>query len=195
MSKSSSLLLPSIRTTHFAVKSCKKVLKSYDFKTFRWSEWRDLNSRPHGPEPCALPTALHPDMKFYGFAPQNSSIIRASFRSVKGRIHFFQKAPQSAGCGALAGACEDRTHLRGSSPLSPVLKTGGHTSTHLLPYRGRRAPSRFFTALQNARPLFGHHPHGAGSPAGRSIPAAAARDRARCRAHRETPPVPAYRAF
>ena len=102
-----------------------------------------MNSRPHGPEPCALPTALHPDMKFYGFAPQNSSIIRASFRSVKRRIHFFQKAPQSAGCGALAGACEDRTHLRGSSPLSPVLKTGGHTSTHLLPYRGRRAPSRF----------------------------------------------------
>ena len=26
-----------------------------------WSEWRDLNPRPHGPEPCALPTALHPD--------------------------------------------------------------------------------------------------------------------------------------
>ena len=27
-----------------------------------WSEWRDLNPRPHGPEPCALPTALHPDI-------------------------------------------------------------------------------------------------------------------------------------
>ena len=26
-----------------------------------WSEWRDLNSRPHGPEPCALPSALHPE--------------------------------------------------------------------------------------------------------------------------------------
>ena len=38
VSKSSSLLLPLIRTTHFTVKSCKKVLKSYDFKTFRWSE-------------------------------------------------------------------------------------------------------------------------------------------------------------
>ena len=24
-----------------------------------WSKWRDSNSRPHGPEPCALPTALH----------------------------------------------------------------------------------------------------------------------------------------
>ena len=31
-----------------------------------WSEWRDSNSRPHGPEPCALPTALHPDIKLYG---------------------------------------------------------------------------------------------------------------------------------
>ena len=29
-----------------------------------WSEWRDLNSRPHGPEPCALPSALHPDAAF-----------------------------------------------------------------------------------------------------------------------------------
>ena len=29
-------------------------------RSSRWSEWRDLNPRPHGPEPCALPTALHP---------------------------------------------------------------------------------------------------------------------------------------
>ena len=28
---------------------------------FFWSEWRDLNPWPHGPEPCALPSALHPD--------------------------------------------------------------------------------------------------------------------------------------
>ena len=27
-----------------------------------WSEWRDLNPRPHGPEPCALPAALHPEI-------------------------------------------------------------------------------------------------------------------------------------
>ena len=26
----------------------------------RWSEWRDLNPRPLGPEPSTLPTALHP---------------------------------------------------------------------------------------------------------------------------------------
>ena len=26
-----------------------------------WSEWGDLNSRPLGPEPSALPTALHPE--------------------------------------------------------------------------------------------------------------------------------------
>ena len=30
-----------------------------------WSEWRDLNSRPHGPEPCALPSALHPVDSFH----------------------------------------------------------------------------------------------------------------------------------
>ena len=27
-----------------------------------WSEWRDLNPRPLGPEPSALPAALHPDV-------------------------------------------------------------------------------------------------------------------------------------
>ena len=28
----------------------------------RWSECGDLNPGPHGPEPCALPSALHPEM-------------------------------------------------------------------------------------------------------------------------------------
>lgn len=28
----------------------------------RWSEWRDLNSRSHGPKPRALPAGLHPDI-------------------------------------------------------------------------------------------------------------------------------------
>ena len=33
-----------------------------------WSEWRESNPRPHGPEPCARPTALHPDtaLPLYG---------------------------------------------------------------------------------------------------------------------------------
>ena len=26
-----------------------------------WSGWQDLNLRPHGPQPYALPAALHPD--------------------------------------------------------------------------------------------------------------------------------------
>ena len=30
--------------THFAMKSCKKALKTYVFKAFSWSEWRDSNS-------------------------------------------------------------------------------------------------------------------------------------------------------
>ena len=29
-------------------------------RTSLWSEWRDLNSRPHGPEPCALPNCATP---------------------------------------------------------------------------------------------------------------------------------------
>ena len=33
-------------------------------RLFVWSEWGDSNSRPHGPEPCALPTALHPEIRY-----------------------------------------------------------------------------------------------------------------------------------
>ena len=33
-------------------------------RTHRWSEWRDLNSRPLDPQSSALPTALHPDILF-----------------------------------------------------------------------------------------------------------------------------------
>ncbi len=36
---------------------------------FLWSEWRDLNPRPLGPEPSALPAALHPD-KFVAMPEQ-----------------------------------------------------------------------------------------------------------------------------
>ena len=38
----------------------RKSPQAYSLRR-RWSEWRDLNSRPHGPEPCALPAALHPE--------------------------------------------------------------------------------------------------------------------------------------
>ena len=30
-----------------------------------WSEWGDLNPRPLGPEPSALPAALHPGYLFH----------------------------------------------------------------------------------------------------------------------------------
>src|SRR5262245_50826791 len=37
------------------------------------SGWRDLNPRPHGPEPCALPAALHPvHVSLAGSAPATS---------------------------------------------------------------------------------------------------------------------------
>ena len=41
----------------------KKPLKSDDFRGF-WSEWGDSNSRHLAPKASALPTALHPVMKF-----------------------------------------------------------------------------------------------------------------------------------
>ena len=39
----------------------KKSLKQIVLSSFPWSEWGDLNSRPLGPEPSALPAALHPE--------------------------------------------------------------------------------------------------------------------------------------
>ena len=49
-----------------------------------WSEWRDLNSRPLGPEPSTLPTALHPDTdisktELYCLWAELSSIFRKLF--------------------------------------------------------------------------------------------------------------------
>ena len=44
-------------------KKGRKPVKSTDFRPF-WSEWRDLNPRPLGPEPSALPSALHPESAF-----------------------------------------------------------------------------------------------------------------------------------
>ena len=40
----------------------KKSWNHFGFRTFNWSEWRDLNSRPLDPQSSALPTALHPDI-------------------------------------------------------------------------------------------------------------------------------------
>lgn len=45
--------------------SKKQVAHLYDMRlvcgTCRWSEWRDLNSRPLDPQSSALPAAPHPD--------------------------------------------------------------------------------------------------------------------------------------
>ena len=46
---------------------CKKVGASDMQLAPTWSEWGDSNSRPHGPEPCALPTALHPEIIIFLF--------------------------------------------------------------------------------------------------------------------------------
>ena len=38
----------------------KKPCNPCGYRTFSWSEWRDLNSRPLDPQSSALPTAPHP---------------------------------------------------------------------------------------------------------------------------------------
>ena len=44
------------------LKKVQKIRRFHQKSADFWSEWRDLNPRPLGPEPSALPTALHPDM-------------------------------------------------------------------------------------------------------------------------------------
>ena len=45
------------------LKKVQKIRRSHQKSADFWSEWRDLNPRPLGPEPSALPTALHPGKK------------------------------------------------------------------------------------------------------------------------------------
>ena len=49
-------------------KNKKNPLKSFDFREF-WSEWSDSNARPREPKSRALPTALHPDIRFFCMIP------------------------------------------------------------------------------------------------------------------------------
>ena len=50
------------QSSHFVDKKTRTVLSV----SFVWSEWRDLNSRPYGPEPYALPNCATP--RYYKFA-------------------------------------------------------------------------------------------------------------------------------
>ena len=52
-----------------AVKSCKSRLFFDETTCFYWSEMGDSNSRPDGPKPPALPTALIPDFWLLSFEP------------------------------------------------------------------------------------------------------------------------------
>ncbi len=47
---------------HNSVQNKKSAKKRISY--FKWSGRRDLNPRPHGPEPCALPSALRPVNNF-----------------------------------------------------------------------------------------------------------------------------------
>ena len=50
------------------LKKVQKIRRFHQKSADFWSEWRDLNPRPLGPEPSALPTALHPDAVLKGTA-------------------------------------------------------------------------------------------------------------------------------
>ena len=65
------------------LKQYKKVIKKPDLlknQAFLWSECGDLNSGPLGPEPSALPAALH---------PESFIIIVAGSGFVKKKIQYF----------------------------------------------------------------------------------------------------------
>ena len=79
--------------------SQRKARKNRHFRTKMavfWSEWRDLNPRPHGPEPCALPTALHPDANscFYNYSLYIINFFPSNVKRNNGflpRISYFIK--------------------------------------------------------------------------------------------------------
>ena len=75
-----------IRNVTFCVQKLQKALKSYDFKAFCWSEWRDLNSRPLDPQSSALPTALHPVFQFA--VPCRGQLVYISMVSSKMQAFF-----------------------------------------------------------------------------------------------------------
>lgn len=54
------LLTPVPAATEFEIKRKCRNTSSREWGRI-WSGWRDLNPRPHAPETCTLPTALHPD--------------------------------------------------------------------------------------------------------------------------------------
>ena len=82
-------------------------MKSADF----WSEWRDLNPRPLGPEPSALPTALHPVKK------NRSSWAAAVWLGMRGSnshgrsqspLHYHYANPHRV---CVLGVCPQRSYI------------------------------------------------------------------------------------
>ena len=58
----------------------EKALKTLSFQGFFWSKCGGSNSGPHGPEPCALPAALHLDFgKILSFLQVVKSVVKVKF--------------------------------------------------------------------------------------------------------------------
>lgn len=87
-------------------------LKGSDLNgVFIWSEWGDLNPRPLGPEPSALPTALHPVKK------NRSSPAAAVWLGMRGSnshgrsqspLHYHYANPHRV---CVLGVCPQRSYI------------------------------------------------------------------------------------
>ena len=74
------------RSSHFV----DKKTRTYLSVSFVWSEWRDLNSRPYGPEPYALPNCATPRNIY-------ASIYRSTaFRNIHHLSHFCNRKTESS---------------------------------------------------------------------------------------------------
>ena len=125
--------------------ACRHARKgeSMDACDASWSEWRDSNPRPHGPEPCALPAALHPDgfPRAFGGCPERICVPRtARWGRPYGCGARGHASPQSRVPAADGGLFPD---VRMSSSGSYPLLFGGPISCArlLLTRQGARLPS------------------------------------------------------
>lgn len=132
-------ILPAGRIT---ISACWRAREgeSMDACDASWSEWRDSNPRPHGPEPCALPAALHPDGFPWAFVgcPERTCVPRAARR---GRPH---------GCGARGHASPQSRVPAANGGLFPDVRMSSSGPCPLL-FGGPISCARLLLTRQGAR--------------------------------------------
>ena len=120
----------------FAVATNKKACDNIYVTGFK-SEWRDLNPRPLGPEPSALPTALHPVKK------NRSSWAAAVWLGMRGSnshgrsqspLHYHYANPHRI---CVLGVCPQRSYII-ACPVGFVNAFFKKTFTFFVLFRFRR---------------------------------------------------------